>query len=183
MTFIGKMLGTALFGTLFAAAPAMAQTINTDNDQTVNFLKYRTYTVQKVHATDPAVEGRMLIALNRDLASKYLNQSSKAPDLIITIVESNKDAQEYSSFYDGLKPLPPQRSWGSNGFFDSTAAVTDIPPGTLVLDMYDAKTQRLVWRGMATAPVSASTDKNDQTMEKLVDKLISKFPPKAGKKS
>jgi len=179
MKSIVKMLGVAFFGATLAVPSLLA---HTDYDHTVNFLKYQTYTIDKVHATDPLVEQRIIVALNRDLGFKYMHQVPKASDVTITVVEASKDKQEYASFYDELGKLDWKRGWGAGGFLETSATVDGVTPGTLVIDMYDTKTQKLVWRGIATEPVTNSSDKNDQEMDKAVDKLFGKFPPKFEKK-
>ena len=67
MKVFARVLATALVGTAMAAAPVLAQTVTIDYDHTVNFLKFKTYTWTKLHATDPTVEDRITIALNRDM--------------------------------------------------------------------------------------------------------------------
>ncbi len=166
---------------LFAAVPAHAQAVSADYDQSVNFLKYKTYTVQKIHATDPGVENRLVIALDRDLQERYLHSNSANPDLIIAVVESNRDPAEYTNFYAGLGGLSWERGWGS-GFMDGTSMVGDIKPGTLVLDMWDHKSGKLVWRGTITEPDSVTSSKEaDQKLDKAVGQLLAKFPPKPAK--
>jgi hypothetical protein len=179
MTLFRKMLVSALFASASSGAILYAQTINSDYDHSINFAKYSTYNVSKVHATDPSVEQRILVALNRDLASRYLHPADSVGDLTITIVEASQDKQEYSSFYDGVAW---KRGWGTGGFLDSTPTLEDVPAGTLVIDMYDAKTKNIVWRGTLTEALTGSTDKKDQEMDKAVDKLLAKFPPKYEKK-
>ena len=49
------------------------------------------------------------------------------------------------------------------------------------MDIYDTKTQKLIWRGIVTEPVAKSEDKNDRTMDKAVNLLFAKFPPKYSK--
>ena len=180
MRFIAKTLATALFGALIAGAPAaVAQATSIDYDHTINFLKYRSYTLQKVHATDPGVESRLTIALDRDLQARYLHPADSNPDIIVGVAEANQDTHEYGTFYDGLSGLSWQRGWGSGGFLDATATVQDIPAGTLVLDMWDGKTKKLIWRGMITEPAEVTSNKEaDQKMDKALGQLLAQFPPK-----
>jgi hypothetical protein len=174
-----KMLATALFCTVIAGAPAMAQAVNVDYDHTINFLKFKSYHLQKVHATDPNVESRLTIAVDRDLQSRYLHPVDNDPDLIIAVVESNQDAMDYTNFYAGLNGLDWQRGFGGGGFLDSTKTVGDIPAGTLVLDMWDGKTKKLIWRGMITEPAAVTSNKEaDQKMDKAIGQLLAQFPPK-----
>jgi len=41
---------------------------------------------------------------------------------------------------------------GSGGFLDTAATLQDVPLDTLVMDIYDTKTQKLIWRGIVTEP-------------------------------
>jgi len=178
MRSIATLSATALFGIAMAGAPILAQTVTIDYDHTVNFAKFRTYTWDKVHATDPSVEERITIALNRDMSGRYMTETSKGGDVTITAVEATQDKQEFTDFYNSLGDFTWQRSWGSAGFLDSPAALTDIPLDTLVVDMYDTKTHKLLWRGAVTEPEAKSEDKNDQKIDKAVTLLIGKYPPK-----
>jgi hypothetical protein len=162
-----------------AGAPILAQTVTIDYDHTVNFLKFKTYTWEKVHATDPSVEDRITIALNRDMGGRYMTEVSKGGDVTITAVEATQDKQEFATFYSSLGgDYTWQRPWGSAGFMDSQATLNDIPVDTLIVDMYDTKTHKLLWRGTVTESVAASQDKNDQKIDRAVTLLISKYPPK-----
>jgi Domain of unknown function (DUF4136) len=179
MRNIARTLAIGLFAVAMAGTPILAQTPAIDYDHTVNFLKFKTYTWDKVHATDPAVESRITSALNRDMGGRYMTEVSKNGDLTITAVEATQDKQEFSTFYDGLGgDYSWQRPWGS-GFMDSQATLSDIPVATLVIDMYDTKTHKLLWRGTITLPAAeASSKEADQKFDKAVTSLISKYPPK-----
>jgi Domain of unknown function (DUF4136) len=175
MKSIAKFLAAGIFAV--AATPMPAQTITIDYDHTVNFLKFKTFTWGKLHATDPSVEDRITIAVNRDMAGRYMTPSDHG-DVTITAVEATQDKQEFSSFYDSLgSDYSWQRPWGT-GFMDSQATLDAIPLDTLVIDMYDSKTHKLLWRGTVTEPIAGSQDKNDQKIDKAVTMLISKYPPK-----
>ena len=177
MTTIARILAAAVLGAAIVGTPLAAQTVTIDYDHTVNFLKFKTYTWDKVHATDPSVEDRITIAVNRDMAGRYMTEVAKGGDVTITAVEATHDKQEFTDFYNSLGDMSWQRPWGS-GFMDSQAALSDIPLDTLVVDMYDTKTHKLLWRGTVTQPVAGSEDKNDQKIDKAVTLLISKYPPK-----
>jgi hypothetical protein len=47
-----------------------------------------------------------------------------------------------------------------------------------VLDMYDAKTKHLVWRGTASSGISNNPNDNQQRFNKASDPLLKNFPPK-----
>jgi hypothetical protein len=60
-----------------------------------------------------------------------------------------------------------------------------LPIGTLVVDLYDTNTKRLVWRGTASDTLSDDPSKNEKKLEEAVSKMIApdKFPQPVGKES
>ena len=72
------------------------------------------------------------------------------------------------------------RGWGGmGGGMATTATQTNIPIGTLIVDLVDPKTNEMVWRGTAQDQVSgngADRGKDQQAMQKL----FTNFPPAAG---
>jgi hypothetical protein len=61
----------------------------------------------------------------------------------------------------------------------ATTTVENIPVGTLVVDIYDTGSQHLVWRGLAHDQLSDKPEKDTKKLEKAVDKMFDKFPPRA----
>ncbi len=178
MTSNARGLAAVLFATVITASPMLAQTVTIDYDHTVNFLKFKTYTWQKVHATDPGVEVRMNIALERTMKGRYMTEVPSGGDVTITALDATQDKAEFTDFYSSLKGFDWQHVAGATGFLDSGTTVQDVPLNTLIIDMYDPKTHQLLWRGAITEPVAKSEDKNDRIIDHAVTLLINKYPPK-----
>lgn len=68
--------------------------------------------------------------------------------------------------------------WGGGGMASATSSTIDV--GSLVLDMYDPTTKQLVWTGTATKTLdtSGNQQKNQKNLDKSMEKLLKKFPPK-----
>jgi hypothetical protein len=49
--------------------------------------------------------------------------------------------------------------------------------GTLIVDLYDAATRRMVWRGVATATVTDKPSKNARKITKALAKMFDRYPP------
>ena len=47
-----------------------------------------------------------------------------------------------------------------------------------MVDLYDAHTKKLVWRGVGTDTASDKADKNAKEIQKAVDKMFKDYPPK-----
>ena len=180
-------MATAILGSALMASPSLhAQQISTDYDHNADFKKYRTYSFDKIQTQNPLNADRVRGAVNRDLTARGMQMVATGGDVTITAIGDTKSEQEYNTFYDGLGGRG--FGWGRGGWGggfggggfggDSTTTVQHIPVGTLMLDMYDASSHQLVWRGSATADLSSKADKNVKTLDKSVDKLLQKFPPK-----
>jgi len=66
--------------------------------------------------------------------------------------------------------------WGG-GFGEATTNVDHYRVGTLVVDLFDARTKKLVWRGSASDTLSNKSDKNIKDLDKGVQKMFDHFPP------
>ncbi|HTF65398.1 MAG TPA: DUF4136 domain-containing protein [Edaphobacter sp.] len=170
-----QILSAVVFAVLFSIA-ALAQKVETDYDHTANFTQYHTYSWGHVHATDPLFEPRIREAVNRDLQAKGWQQVPSGGDATVTAVLVKTNKAEYNTFYDGLGPGWGWHGWGTGM---ATTTVENIPVGTLIVDIYDSNSQHLVWRGLAHDQLSDKPDKNTKKLEKAVDKMFDKFPPRS----
>jgi len=170
-----RIVLTAVLAVIFFSIPALAQKIETDYDHSVHFTQYHTYSWGHVHATDPLFEPRIRDAVDRDLKAKGWQQVPSGGDVTVTAVLVKKDKAEYTTFYDGLGGGWRWRGWGSSM---ATTTVENIPVGTLVVDIYDSNSQQLVWRGLAHEQLSDKPEKDTQKLQKAVDKMFDKFPPR-----
>ena len=70
------------------------------------------------------------------------------------------------------------------GMGSSTTTVSTFVEGTLIVDLFDASTKKLVWRGIATDTLSDTPAKNAEKIQKATKKMFEKkFPPVAKKTS
>jgi len=47
-----------------------------------------------------------------------------------------------------------------------------------VVDIFDAPTKKLIWRGVATETLTDKPDKNEKKLEKATEEMFKNFPPK-----
>ena len=69
------------------------------------------------------------------------------------------------------------RGFGAEGFGEATTTTETYQTGTLIVDLFDAKTKNLVWRGSVTDMFSDKSDKNIKKLSNGVRKLFECFPP------
>jgi Domain of unknown function (DUF4136) len=49
--------------------------------------------------------------------------------------------------------------------------------GTLVVDIFDSQTQKLIWRGKQSDALSGNPDKNEKKLTKDIAGMFKHFPP------
>jgi hypothetical protein len=162
--------------TILFSISGLAQKVETDYDHTANFAQYHTYSWGHVQAPDPFFEQRIREAIDSDLQAKGWQQVPTGGDVTVTAVLVKKHTAEYTTFYDGLGPGWRWHGWGPSM---ATTTVEHIPVGTLVVDIYDTNSEHLVWRGLAHDQLSGKPDKDTKKLNKAVDKLFEKFPPRS----
>ncbi len=67
--------------------------------------------------------------------------------------------------------------WGTGGWSPETATVSEVPVGTLSVDLVDAQNKTLVWRGTATDTLTSQDVVNQKDVDAAVAKLLKGFPP------
>jgi len=60
---------------------------------------------------------------------------------------------------------------------DATTTVDTYKVGTLVIDLFDSKTEKLIWRSSSSDTLSNNADKNTKNLDKGVNKMFRHFPP------
>jgi hypothetical protein len=162
---------------LFASA-SFAQQVKTDYDRSANFSQYKTYSWEKVQTQDQLWVDRIKEAVNTALAAKGLTPVKSGGDMAIVAIEMTKNQQTLNTFYDGFGGgWGWRRGGGFGGFGDATTTTDNYEVGTLVVDLFDAHTKTLLWRGSASDTLSDKSDKNIKNLDKGVQKMFDHFPP------
>jgi len=154
-------------------------TTNVDYDHTVDWSRYRTFQLAE-GTKDPVTftQKRIEDAINSTLSSKGWQPVSSNPDVLVythTVLSSQKQWTAQSMGGWGY------RGWGGMGGGMATATETNIPIGTLIVDLVDPKTKEMMWRGIAQDQVSGNgADKGK--VQDAVTALFKNFPPGAAPK-
>lgn len=172
------LLLAAAFVTL-AVGQAAAQAANVTFDKSTDFSRYKTYkwvTIKDAQQFDELTSGQLIGTFDTALARKGLTKSqSENPDLLIgyqVALGNQKHLNDYN--LGGAYGSAAGATTGSG-----SVTTTAVHTGELVLDMYDAATKQLVWRGVVAKAIAADAkpDKKQKQLDKTVEKLLKDFPP------
>ncbi len=158
---------------------SFGQQAKTDYDHGADFGKYKTFSWEKVQTRDPLLVERIKDAVNGTLTAKGWTQVESGGDVSLVAMEMTRNQQTLNTSYDNFGG--GWRWGGFGGFEDATTTTETYQVGTLVLDLFDAKTKTLIWRGSSSDTLSNNADKNTRNLDKGVQKMFAHFPPE-GKK-
>src|ERR1700756_1100778 len=172
----------ALAGVILLTGMVSAQQVKTDYDRSANFAQYKTYSWAQVKTKDALDVDRIKAAVNAALAAKGWTQVDSGGDVSIMAMEITQNQQTLNTFYDGFGGGWGWRRFGGGGFGQATTTTETYRVGTLVVDLFDTKTKKLLWRGTSTDTLSNNSEKNIKNLDKGVEKLFKQFPPGSSKK-
>ena len=166
-----------IFALTVIAACGSGINIRHDYDRTVDFRRYRRYQwIDQSQQADPAqrvntiVDRRIKQAVNVNLLSRGMQLVEDNADILVTYHTGTQDQIDVSG-----SGYTYGSYWGGAG-----VNTYHYQKGTLVLDIIDARTKELVWRGTATKTLDANPtpEKIDKTINDAVEKLLKDYPPK-----
>jgi hypothetical protein len=166
------MRALTLFAVLALIAVPAGADVKVDYEIGVDFEKYETYAWQTGEvAGNPQVQQHILIAVERELAAAGLQkvEPGRADLFVITNAGSTMDAAASGGYvrvdrYDvGVL---------TQGYVVETQ-------GYLSIDLIDAKSDRGVWRGLASEVMGLpSVEKLKKKIDKVTRKMFKSFPPR-----
>jgi hypothetical protein len=153
-----------------ASTIAVAQQVSVNYNHSQSFSPFHTYAwgsnnankIQNSILAQVAVQD-----IDSALQGKGLQkvEEGQNPDLIVTANGGLKEQTSYSA-------------WGMRGIGGGMGGITPEQNviGTMIVDLYDAKNQSLVWRGMAQNSLNNNGSKNQQLVQKAVVKMFKQWP-------
>jgi hypothetical protein len=166
------------------AAGAWAQDVKVDFEQTANFAAYKTFSMKLGTSWNNSIsEKRVMDEFTQALTEKGWKAVPEAEaDVNVVVHGATQTKRSLNTFYSGGMGGYGYRWGGMGGMGTATTSTTEYTVGTLVVDMFDAKTKNLVWRGAAQDEISDKAEKNIKKLGKASDKLFKDFPPGSKKK-
>ncbi|MBB1269275.1 DUF4136 domain-containing protein [Shewanella sp. SR44-3] len=173
---------------LFSLTACTSLSTSYDYDPEISFAQYKSYSwvEKKVDNTSYHLDGlmdqRVKLAVANELALRGFKQvpASEADVLVnyLTKVDKKIDVDTFSTDF-GYNPFYGPR-WGVAGTVHTQTVVREYEIGTLIVDLIDNKTAKLVWRGT----VADTINDRDTPQEKIINinlaisAMMKNYPPK-----
>jgi hypothetical protein len=141
---------------------AGAQSVDVSHDNSIDFKAFRTYALGTVTVTgdaDPLMVQRIVSAVDSQMTAMGLRKVESDPDLLVATEHWRGVSYPY---------------WWSNQY--SGYDVRKILAGRVVVEMIDARTKKVVFRGTAKDRVSLRASNNDKNADEAVAEIFEESP-------
>jgi hypothetical protein len=149
---------------------AVGQQVSVNYNHNQSFSQFHTYTWASNNANQ--IQNSILAQVaQQDIDTAMQGKGftkvdeSQKPDLILLASGGMRQQTSYSA-------------WGMRGIGGGMGGITPQQnvEGTLIVDLYNASTQSLVWRGIAQDTLSNNGNKNQQMVGNAVNKMFKQWP-------
>ena len=172
-----------LLASTLSSMEAHAQKTSAGYDKSANFSSYKTFMFSETPgARNPFVNEMIMAAVTRELTAKGLTRVDANPDLRVAYLAATGFDLQVASVSFGYTVNPVY-----SGLVPSGSAMWDVTTGTLLIDLFDNKTDRIVFRGTAkdvlqhgpTADPAADAKSVSKPINKGIAKIFKKYPKPA----
>lgn len=177
----------ALSMLLVASACGPTLKVTSDYDKTASFSSYNTFALY-----DPAGSKSPISQLNRErlenavrsqMTAKGYTASTdtSAADLLVNIVTVAKEGQSVSANTDyyGYGGFYRPYYWGGGmgmASSNTTFNVDKYIDGSVIIDVVDRKTRRLLWEGTGNSEIDGPLKDPDTKIPQAVAKIMASYP-------
>jgi hypothetical protein len=185
----GLMMGLLVVG-FTACSPSLY--VSTDYDKATNFQQYQTwnwYQDQPVAKSDSTrrystfLDKRIKTAVENEMARRGFKKASglDKPDMLLAYDVTIDNVQRVRPDYVNVPMIGYGYYYGYRYAYRynrlyNASTVQEYQEGTILLDIVDAASNELVWRG--TSQTSASEKSlNQEKVQEIVNSILAKFPP------
>lgn len=167
-----------LVASLILCSVVQAQKTSAAFDETVDFSQYKTFAFDKEGARNPYVNTLIVEAVVRELTARGLTKVNSDSDLKVVYLAATVPNLQVQNvpFYHVVNPAY------SGMVGSATMNMWDVTTGTLVIDLLDRKSDRVVFRGTITDVLQRAPSADLTADAKIVSKPINKGVAKIFKK-
>jgi len=153
-----------------ASTIALGQQVSVNYDHNASFSQYHTYAWGSNNTNQIRNSILAQVAqqdINTAMQGKGLQmvQESQTPDLVLVASGGEREQTSYSA-------------WGMRGIGGGMGGISPEQnvEATMIVSLYDAKQQSLIWRGIAQNTLNNNGNKNQEMVEKAVQKMFKQWP-------
>jgi uncharacterized protein DUF4136 len=154
-----------VLATLLLLASAIATSV--EHDHEVDFSRYKTWRWHEggTAAMNPVTDKAIRHAIEKELAARGLSRVDANATLFV-VYHASRTTQIDLVPLNSASPAPP-------------SGIRYAQKGSLVIDLQDAASGKLVWRGQAAGILRYGPKEIAAQVDAAMDELLARFPPSA----
>ena len=152
------------------AGSALAQQVSVNYNHSASFANYHTYAWggnNKNQIQNSILAQVAQQDIDNAMAAKGFQKvtEDQNPDLILTASGGEREQTSYNA-------------WGMRGIGGGMGSITPQQnvEATMIVSLYDLKNKELIWRGIAQDTLSNNGNKNQDAVNKAVQKMFKQWP-------
>jgi len=161
--------------------------ITTDYDKTVDFTQLKTFEYYGWAAESDKIlnqleKDRIERAFGDEFRKRGLELVESGGDMVVVLFIMTEDKTQYNATttgmgYGGYYGYGPRYGWGP-GMSMSTTTVQEYnyTVGTLVIDIYDSKAEKLIWESIASGTINENPQKREKNIPKTAAMIMAPYP-------
>jgi Domain of unknown function (DUF4136) len=161
---------------LCALSIGLISTIATGQQVSVNYNHSQSFTQYHTYAWGSDNANKVQNSILAQVAIQNIDTALQGKGWQKVPVDQNPDVLVTAS--GGMKEQTSYSAMGMRGIGGGMGSITPQQNvvGTLVVDLDDAKTQSLIWRGIAQDTLNNNGNKNQQLVQKAITKMFKQWP-------
>lgn len=176
--------------TAITAAPALAQKVYVDYDRATAFSQYRTFqfkeTREDLRNFSETLHQRVVNGLRSYISEGGMEEVDSDPDIYVAYYTA--DQGNLRLVLSDLE-YTYGRDFSLGSYWEGGVGTRNLEnfsfnEGTLIIDAWDAKEKKLVWRGIGTAAMAKKKpDKNEKKLDRALEKIMQRWDEMYGAKA
>jgi len=167
-----------VLGLMAVAVGCSSISVNYDYDSEANFASYQTYAwveQEQSPTGSDLLDKRIRGAVDTQLAAKGFRQESTNPDILVVFHVGTQDKIDVTDWGYTYQRYG-YGGWGGGRQVD----VYQYTEGTVIVDLIDAGSSQLVWRGSATKTIDSnpSPERMEKNINDAMAQVFKRYPPK-----
>jgi hypothetical protein len=160
--------------------------VTNDFDKTIDFSKYKSFSFYHLKTTGDISQlnaDRIKNAIVLEMQGKGYVEDKDNPDLLInavTVLQEKEATAVSSTNYYGYGGFYRPYGYGYGYGYplgNSTSVNTyNYKDGTLMIDVLDTKTDKLIWEGTGTSEITSKVNDPEKAIGYAVSKILASYP-------
>jgi len=193
LILLRNFMKNLLFAVLVAAAISSCSSIKitSDKDGDVDFDQHKTLSYYGWQEESDKIltrfeQERIEKAFGEEFKKRGFTLAERDGDIVVSlfiVIDQKKGATAYTNHYGAGGPYGYYGGYGYGagwgwgmGASTTTYSEYEYKVGTLVCDVFDSKTKKLIWQGVVSGEIDENPKTRERNIPRVVKELMKRYP-------